>query len=72
MAIIEGDNVIPADGVVLEGGRKQMFYLSTAPVGTEYAGQAAAGALLTDTTDQDVYENTGTQAVPIWTQISTV
>jgi hypothetical protein len=70
MGIINGDGVLPP-GQTLEG-TKQMFYLDTAPVGTEYADQAAPGALLTDTSTLDVYENQGTLAVPVWAQISTV
>lgn len=42
---------------------------TTHGVTATYAGYAAPGALLIDTTNQKLYQNTGTQAAPVWTKV---
>lgn len=43
-----------------------------APVnGTTFAGKAAPGAVLIDTTNKFMYINTNTQASPTWTKVGT-
>lgn len=39
--------------------------------GTTFAGKAAKGCLLVDTTNAILYINTGTQASPTWTKVGT-
>ncbi|MDR3639075.1 MAG: hypothetical protein P4L84_35045 [Isosphaeraceae bacterium] len=36
-----------------------------------FAGIAAVGALMIDTTNAILYQNTGTQAAPVWTKVGT-
>lgn len=57
---------------VIEGsGLGSPLRQAGAPDGTSYAGKAAPGAILIDTTNTTVYINTGTQAAPTWTKIGT-
>lgn len=53
----------------IEGARKRPFLLAGAPVGTEFAGEADKGDLLSDTVNGELYINTGTLAVPVWTLV---
>lgn len=64
MALITTANVI--EGVV------NILRNAGAPTdGTTYAGKAAKGCLLVDTTNAILYINTGTQASPTWTKVGT-
>lgn len=59
---------------IIEGARQRNYNVAGAPVdGTSgtFAGVAAKGAILTDTTNGIAYINTGTQASPVWTKIGT-
>jgi hypothetical protein len=67
MAMITGNHRL--DGCIGDGA----FLIAGAPSnGTSgtYAGIAPKGALLVDTTNGTLYQNTGTQASPTWTQNS--
>lgn len=57
---------------IIEGSEQQRFrLLAGAPTdGVSYAGIAAPGQLLIDTLNKTLYQNTGTQASPIWTLIT--
>jgi hypothetical protein len=55
-------------------GIADMLHFAGAPTsGTNgtYAGRAAKGAVLTDTTNGKLYQNQGTQASPTWALVST-
>lgn len=65
-AVISGGNVIEGAGLGAP------LTNAGAPVsGTTYAGVAAVGAQLIDTTNGKLYINTGTQASPTWTVVGT-
>jgi hypothetical protein len=64
MALI--DNSKPIEGVV-----NILRYAGAPTNGTTFAGQAAKGCLLVDTTNAFLYINTGTQASPTWTKVGT-
>jgi len=52
-------------------GTRDMYYNAGAPTnGSTYAGIAPVGALLTDTTNAELYINQGTQASPTWAKVS--
>lgn len=58
---------------VIEGSRERTFKVAGAPVnGTSgtFAGVAAKGTLLSDTTNALLYINTGTLASPTWTAVT--
>jgi hypothetical protein len=63
MALVE--NSKPIEGVV------NILRVAGAPSGSTFAGQAAKGCLLVDTTNAFLYINTGTQASPTWTKVGT-
>jgi hypothetical protein len=66
MAVIEPGRVIEGSG--LDAPLRN----AGAPVnGTTYAGIAAVGALLNDTTNKELYQNQGTQASPTWVKVGT-
>jgi hypothetical protein len=70
MGIISGGRIIPGsglDGPLLNAGAPANGIVGT---GT-YAGVAPKGALLTDTVNGVLYQNTGTQASPTWTKVGT-
>lgn len=61
------------EGLNIAGSLRRTWRNAGAPVdgvaGT-YAGIAEKGDLLIDSTNANLYQNTGTQASPVWTQIS--
>ncbi len=63
--------VIDPGGRLIEGsGLGTPLMNAGAPVnGTTFAGIAAVGARLVDTTNGKLYINTGTQASPTWTVV---
>jgi hypothetical protein len=65
--------VLDGGGRLIEGaGLGAPLQNAGAPVnGTTFAGIAAVGALLIDTTNAKLYINTGTQASPTWTVVGT-
>jgi hypothetical protein len=68
MPIITGGRITPGsglDGPLLNAGAPVNGIVGT---GT-YAGVAPKGALLTDTTNAILYQNTGTQASPVWSKV---
>jgi hypothetical protein len=79
MALIERNNVIenaliqPTSQAAASGGGGYGPLLNAgAPTnGTTGAGTAAKGALLIDTTNAILYENTNTLASPTWTKVGT-
>lgn len=59
-------------GKLIEGaGTADMLRNAGAPTGSTFAGQAAKGAVLIDTVNAILYQNTGTQAAPTWTKVGT-
>lgn len=60
-------------GAVIEGsGLATPFRNAGAPTDeVTFAGKAAKGAALVDTTNGVVYVNTGTMALPTWTKVGT-
>lgn len=64
MALIDVNN--PIEGVV-----DLLRYAGAPTSGTTYAGKAAKGCLLVDTTNAILYINTNTQASPTWTKVGT-
>jgi hypothetical protein len=62
--------IMPPGLVVPGSGLGTPLRNAGAPVnGTTYAGVAAVGALLIDTTNAFLYQNTGTVASPTWTKV---
>ena len=61
---------IPIKNLIPGTGANETLRFAGAPVsgvGGTYAGRAPVGVLLVDTTNADLYQNTGTVAVPVWT-----
>lgn len=60
MAIISGGNVMPGNGL------NDPITKAGALADGNFNGQAAKGALAIDTTNGNIYINTGTQAATVW------
>lgn len=70
MAVIQPGNVIPGSGLGAPLRNPGAPVNGVVGTGT-YAGVAAVGGLLIDTTNAFLYQNTGTVASPVWTKVGT-
>lgn len=62
--------IMPPGRVMPPAGLGMPLRNAGAPTnGTTYAGVAAVGALLIDTTNAILYQNTGTIASPTWSKV---
>ena len=70
MSVIEQGNVITGGNIMIGTG-PETYYGEGVPTG-KYADVAVNGALYVNKLNDQVYENTGTLAVPVWGRIDTV